>query len=489
MSLKILSLIMLTLLFGSMFLPAIRQVKGEPATHDLEVSWSKAPPLQHVSSGGSAVLNATVINKGDVTENNVNLLLLINGTVYLNSTAKKLLPTGVFWTTYLWATDDGIWNVTAYAPPVTGEGNVSNNAKTRLVKVCPNQPPVANFTYSPPPPLPGPIKGELVTFNASLSYDPDWGNITTYIWYFNSTWPTKQVSDPITTYPFPNYGKASVYLVLRDTENLLSDLVWKDLTVYARPVAGFNVPSKLYKGYPITFNASRPYSYDPDDTIKNYTWDFDDGNVTPVPDPVINHTYTLNGTYTVKLTVTDNDNLSNFTTKKICINVSSVEAVFSITRPRPWPRPYYINETLTFDATNSTVGGGYITGYWWDFDDGARDEDNNSKILHNFNKTGIYIVMLIVFDEKGNHDITYKLVNITWLGDLTDKDHLAPPGGVPDDVVDENDLWYFDAAFIDYYGKHRLYADCDFNNDGKIDEDDLWYGMCAGFIAYWKVHH
>lgn len=487
MRLRILGLIMLTLLFGSMFLPAIRQVKGEPATHDLEVSWSKAPPLQHVSSGHSAALNATVINKGDVTENNVDLLLLINGTVYLNSTAKKLLPNGIFWTTYLWATDDGIWNVTAYAPPVTGEGNVSNNAKTRLVKVCPDQPPVANFTYSPPPPLPGPIKGEPVTFNASLSYDPDWGDITTYIWYFNSSIPW--VHDPITTYPFPTYGKAMVSLVVMDTENKFSELVpgtsIKNLTVYARPVANFNVPSKLYKGYPITFNASA--SYDPDGTIKNYTWDFGDHNVTPpIEKPTIPHTYLNDGTYTVNLTVIDNDNFSNFTTKKIYINVSSVKAVFSITIPHPWPGPYYINETLTFDATNSTVGGGYITGYWWDFGDGTKDEDNNSKILHNFNKTGIYIVILTVFDEQGNHDITYKLVRITWLGDLTDEDHLTPPGGVPDGVVDESDLWYCCQAFIDYYKvPSKFDPSCDFDNNHKIDEDDLWK-FCEAFIDYYK---
>lgn len=433
MRLKILSLIMLTLLFGSMFLPAIKQVKGEPATHDLEVSWSKSPPLQHVSSGGSAALNATIKNKGDVTENNVNLLLLINGTVYLNSTAKKLLPNGIFWTTYLWAPDDGIWNVTAYAPPVTEEGNVLNNAKTRLVKVCPDQPPVANFTYSPPPPSPGPIKGELVTFNASLSYDPDWGNITTYIWYFNSTWPTKQVSDPITTYPFPNYGKARVYLVLRDTENLYSDFAWKNLTVYARPVAGFNVSSKLYKGYPITFNASRPYSYDPDGTIKNYTWDFDDGNVTSVPDPVINHTYTPNGTYTVKLTVTDNDNLSNSWTRNITIEVSRPKAVFSITRPHLWPGPYYINETLTFDATNSTPGGGYITGYLWDFGDGT--EGNGSVIPHNFTKPGIYNVILTVFDEKGSIDITSKLVRISVSMEIKPEKIVGNP---PDGIISVN---------------------------------------------------
>jgi hypothetical protein len=81
--------------------------------------------------------------------------------------------------------------------------------------------------------------------------------------------------------------------------------------------------------------------------------------------------------------------------------------------------------------------------------------------------------------------ILHALVSLP--GDLTDKDHVTPPGGVPDGKVDENDLWYFCAAFINYYKIHALYPECDFNKDGKIDEDDLWY-FCAAFIDYWKTH-
>ena len=56
-----------------------------------------------------------------------------------------------------------------------------------------------------------------------------------------------------------------------------------------------------------------------------------------------------------------------------------------------------------------------------------------------------------------------------------------------DSDVDEDDLWYFAAAFIDYYKIHVLDPKCDFNNDYKIDEDDLWI-MSAAFIDYWKAH-
>ena len=91
-------------------------------------------------------------------------------------------------------------------------------------------------------------------------------------------------------------------------------------------------------------------------------------------------------------------------------------------------------------------------------------------------------------DDIGDNNCTDGWVMVTWQGDLTDENHLTPPGGVPDGKVDENDLWYFCSAFIDYYKiPSRLDANCDFDNNRKIDEDDLWT-FCGAFIDYWKAH-
>jgi hypothetical protein len=56
-----------------------------------------------------------------------------------------------------------------------------------------------------------------------------------------------------------------------------------------------------------------------------------------------------------------------------------------------------------------------------------------------------------------------------------------------DGDVDEDDLWTFCRAFIDYYKIHVKNPLCDFDYDCDIDEDDLWT-MCAAFIDYWKAH-
>ncbi|MHC1571674.1 MAG: PKD domain-containing protein [Methanosarcinales archaeon] len=74
----------------------------------------------------------------------------------------------------------------------------------------------------------------------------------------------------------------------------------------------------------MTFNAS--ISYDPDNTIVSYKWDFRDGNVTSTPDPVITHSYTEAGTYTVNLTVTDDDGATNPTNRNVMVGRGDVNS-------------------------------------------------------------------------------------------------------------------------------------------------------------------
>ncbi len=70
------------------------------------------------------------------------------------------------------------------------------------------------------------------------------------------------------------------------------------------PIADFtHTPEKPTVNKAITFDASS--SYDPDGTIVNYTWDFGDGST--ASGVTASHSYQKIGTYTVTLTITDND--------------------------------------------------------------------------------------------------------------------------------------------------------------------------------------
>jgi len=102
--------------------------------HDLAVS-SEAPKF--LGCGESTLLNATVSNRGLSNETNVELQLLINGTVF-DSVLISELPTGASYTLrHLWTPRTAFvnYNVTAYASPVLGEDFISNNRATKMVYV------------------------------------------------------------------------------------------------------------------------------------------------------------------------------------------------------------------------------------------------------------------------------------------------------------------------------------------------------------------
>jgi parallel beta-helix repeat protein len=95
-------------------------------------------------------------------------------------------------------------------------------------------------------------------------------------------------------------------------------------TLHFPPVAECG-PDKLKcenVGSPAQFNAS--VSYDPDGAIISYDWDFGDGTNATGVTPVHKYsTYRWNGTayqaFTVNLTVTDNDGMTNSTSMKVVI--------------------------------------------------------------------------------------------------------------------------------------------------------------------------
>jgi PKD repeat protein len=81
----------------------------------------------------------------------------------------------------------------------------------------------------------------------------------------------------------------------------------------APPVAEFTVnpdptTEQLVVGQAITFNATA--SEDPDGTIVKYAWNFGDGNTTTIKVPIIMHTYTTAGDYTVTLAIVDDHGIS-----------------------------------------------------------------------------------------------------------------------------------------------------------------------------------
>lgn len=166
---------MLTLVLGTMLFSTNTLVRGELNEPDLVVSWEKPiSEKSHLRNGTSTVLNATVFNNGSVPEN-VTLQILVNGSSVLNSSALNLMPGRVFWSAYYWSPEEGDYNVTAYAPPIDNESYKENNNDTKWVRVCPDQAPIANFTFKTEIEPNIVFVNENITFDASASHDASTG--------------------------------------------------------------------------------------------------------------------------------------------------------------------------------------------------------------------------------------------------------------------------------------------------------------------------
>ena len=168
--------------------------------------------------------------------------------------------------------------------------------------------PVGSFTFDPT----APEVDETVTFDASNSSDLG-GNIVSYEWDYGDQITGSGVKS---THVYSSEGIYTVTLKLTDNDGI-TDIATQIITVMPNPLPPeafftFSLASPEV-GQTVTFDASS--SSDPDGTIVNYFWGFGDG--TTGTGITAAHSYTLDGTYTVTLTVTDNDALTATTTETI----------------------------------------------------------------------------------------------------------------------------------------------------------------------------
>ena len=159
-----------------------------------------------------------------------------------------------------------------------------------------NKPPVVDFTWEPT----APDTGERVTFTSTVT-DPDTPPDTpfTYAWDFGDG-TTSQIANP--THSFAEKKAYTVTLTVTDSRGG-STTVTKTLSVGNEPpVASFTVSDATpVVGETVQFTDT---SSDPDgDDITAWQWDFGDETTADEQNPT--HAYTVAGTYTVSLVVTD----------------------------------------------------------------------------------------------------------------------------------------------------------------------------------------
>lgn len=147
-----------------------------------------------------------------------------------------------------------------------------------------------------------------------------------------------------------------------------------------------------YEDEEIPFNSSG--SYDPDGEITSYVWSVGDNIIAYGPDKaLVTHTFTEVGTYSMTLTVEDDNNAVSKAVAIVRIENVAPEAVVSEFIE------VYKGEEIEFFGGNSTDTPSDLPflKYHWDFGDGNYGE--GLTVRHKYDEVGIYDAVLTVIDD------------------------------------------------------------------------------------------
>ena len=274
----------------------------------------------------------------------------------------------------------------------------------------PNQSPVAQFAWQVSSSdgirlAVEPRTGDRLSFNASASSDPD-GKITSYEWDWESdgSYDTNETSSTI-EHTFSTSGSQRVTLRVTDDQGATGS-VTQTVNVGAR-----QAPQALF-----AFSPTQPsvvvavqltdQSSDPDGQVVSWTWEFGDG--TTSTDRNSTHTYSRKGTFTVKLTVTDNDGLTGTKSQSLTVVNLPPDASFSFE-----PQAPVVGQAVHFDGSASTDRDGTISSCAWDFNGDGKTDASGMDAAWTFVEAKTYAVTLSVVDSDGATGTTTNNVTVS----------------------------------------------------------------------------
>ncbi len=290
----------------------------------------------------------------------------------------------------------GDYNYTIWATDINGYVNHSISHSFSVIDTM--SPEVNNLTVTPAVQHPN----ETVNVSCTASDNLQVANVSIIVTHGNDTVASKEMNTSSCYYLTRNYsqrGRYNVTVTARDTRgNTASFSTHFNVTFF--PTANFSYsPAVPTSQETITFNDT---STDSDGDITAWNWSFGDGNTSTVQQP--RHSYSADGTYTVTLTVWDDDGATASIAKDIEIQNVPPTANFTYTPVQPTDL-----DAVAFNASASTDDGD-ITGYTWSF--GDNESGNGMTASHIYPDDGTYTVTLTVTDDDGATDSCSRNVTI-----------------------------------------------------------------------------
>ena len=232
---------------------------------------------------------------------------------------------------------------------VTDDAGLANSRVAEQAQIIINAPPVPQAQYTEII-----AAQEEVLFDGSSSHDPD-GTLRKYVWDTGDG----TIREGVTIrHVYASPGLYTVRLTVIDNTETLNNTASITFPVRVNhppvPVAG---EDRVVNTSNVTFDAGA--STDRDDPIIDYMWDFGDGK--QAHGKTISHVYTLPGTYTVNLTVTDGSGTqtaSQSDTVEVTVNYPPIADAGG-------SQIVSTGETVMFDGSFSDDPDGTIVTYHW----------------------------------------------------------------------------------------------------------------------------
>jgi len=219
-----------------------------------------------------------------------------------------------------------------------------------------------------------------VRFSAGYSHDDK--GIADYFWDFGDPHDTAPQAELVTTHTYLYPGTYLVKLTVIDAEGKLDSEKLAVVVQNPPPVPNLALSDDApHAGDEVDFDATA--SYDPNGTISSFAWDFGDGE--SGSGVKVSHTYAVEGSYVVALTVTDNEGMT-----------ATVHHGITVQKEGSGGR---VGVPIRFDGSASRAAVGQLVLYHWDFGDGSTG--SGARVDYAYSRSGTFLVRLTVTDENG----------------------------------------------------------------------------------------
>ncbi len=334
--------------------------------------------------------------------------------------------------TYVWNFGDGSDEVTTTVPNSSHTFEQVGTFRVRLISIDPescnisdtsylnirvrDDESVVKMSYTKLPPCEE-LKYEFKNLSVAPANKPFQAN--SFVWDFGDG-TTLVTNDETVVHSFPASGSYHIALRMVDTNYCnYPDSAFVDLRIAANVVAQFETPDVGCAPYTAVFDNTSLAGV-------AFFWDFGDGTTSTEEYPT--HMYLKPGTYTIKLTVTDENtcNKTDNTEKTILVSDKPQTAfTYSPTVPK---------ENTPYNFTNFSNG---AVLYKWIFGDGDSlvTTKKDTVVSHLYNASGTFNVCLIATNQFGCEDTVCQPVDVIIVPLVDVPNAFTPNGDGVNDVI------------------------------------------------------